>query len=269
VEAGDCSICHLPHVSDYRAQLVESSEQLCFTCHDKDDDELKRAHRQYPFAGSDCLSCHAAHASDVKDPELKDLEPKLPLPYVHKPFGKKMCDSCHTDTPPDPVKLRASQTELCYRCHSDMKKAVNDQPHIHFPVADGRCVSCHAPHASKYEHLVLSTGKELCASCHPDLMKNLDSAYAHSPAAQGDCIKCHRPHASEVGSFLVDDSLSVCVSCHETQGKFTHPVGEGTVNPRTNEIVTCITCHDAHGSEYEGVLLASGDRELCLQCHKM
>ncbi len=269
VETGECSVCHLPHVSDFSSQLIDSPEQLCFTCHDQEDEGLKRAHRQYPITGSDCLSCHAAHSSDIKDPELTELEAKLMLPYVHKPFGEIMCDSCHSDVSPDPVSLRAPQIELCYRCHSDMKKEVNSHSNIHFPVEDGRCSSCHAPHASKYEHLVLATGKELCANCHPDLMKKLEAEYVHKPAAQGDCINCHKPHSAEEEALLVSDSMAVCESCHESQGNFTHPVGEGIVDPRTKETITCVTCHDAHGNKYEFVLLADRERDLCVQCHRM
>jgi DmsE family decaheme c-type cytochrome len=132
VEAGECLTCHKPHVSDFQSLLVDSPEPLCFTCHDQQDEELKRAHSQYPIAKSNCLSCHAAHASDVKDPDLAALAKGLPLPYIHKPFGKKMCDSCHqSSVAPEPLKLRAEQVEICYRCHSDMKTAVNSQPHIH------------------------------------------------------------------------------------------------------------------------------------------
>jgi len=269
VEAGECFACHRSHVSDFRSLLVDSTEQLCFTCHDRQDEEFKRVHRQYPIDKSDCLSCHAAHSSLIKDPALADMAKGLALPYVHKPFGKKMCDSCHSDNLPDPIRLRAAQTELCYRCHSEMKKTVSSQAYSHFPVNDGRCVSCHAPHASKYEHLVVTTGKELCANCHPDLMKKLEATHAHNPAVQGECLECHRPHAAEESSLLVDDSISVCESCHEEQVKFTHPVGEGAVDPRTKESVTCATCHDAHGSEHEFVLVASRQRDLCLQCHKM
>ena len=192
------------------------------------------------------------------------------MPYVHTPFGKKMCDSCHeSSAATEPLKLRAEQTELCFRCHSDMKTAVSNQPHIHIPVKDGRCVTCHAPHASKNEHLVLTKGKGLCADCHPDLMRKLEATYAHSPAVQGDCVKCHKPHAAAESSLLVNNSIAVCESCHETQVKFTHPVGEGAIDPRTKGVVTCVRCHDAHGDEYEFILLAGRERELCLRCHKM
>lgn len=230
---------------------------------------MARAHRQYPFAKSGCLSCHSAHSSVIRDPGLIALQEKLLLPYIHKPFGKKMCDSCHVDVAPDPVKLRAAQTELCYRCHSDMKESVNSQPHIHFPVKDGRCVNCHAPHASKYEHLILTTGKGLCADCHPDLMKKLESTHVHNPAAQGECLRCHKPHAAGVSSLLVDEPIPLCGSCHESQGQFTHPIGKEALDPRTREPITCSTCHDAHGNEREFVLVADRDRELCLQCHRM
>jgi predicted CXXCH cytochrome family protein len=149
-----------------------------------------------------------------------------------------------------------------------MKERVENQAHVHLPVKEGLCSNCHAPHASKNKNLLAMTGKELCANCHPDLMKKLTAAYAHSPVVQGECLKCHNPHDSQNESLLVNDSIAVCASCHEVQGKFTHPVGQGTVDPRTKQVVTCVSCHEAHGSEYEFVLLEDRQRNLCIQCHK-
>jgi len=266
VELGQCLICHEPHASRFKSQLRDSPEQLCFTCHDKQEEVFKKAHGQYPVAKSDCLTCHAAHASDVKEPALAK---GLILPYVHVPFGKKKCDSCHVSSnSKEPLKLRATQTGLCYRCHSDMKNEVRSQTHVHIPVKDGSCTSCHVPHASKNEHLLVTTGKELCA-CHTDVRKKLTATYAHSPVAQGLCVKCHNPHVSSHDSLLVNDSIALCASCHKAQGKFTHPVGKGTIAPRTKKIVTCVSCHEAHGSEHEFILLADKQRDLCIRCHRM
>ena len=269
IEEGECSICHMPHASDFPAQLTDSPEQLCLNCHNIQDEAVKSAHSRYPVSDSDCLSCHAPHASLINDSALAHLSKGLILPNVHTPFGKGMCDSCHAEDSPDPIDLRAPQIEICYRCHSDMKKVVNNYPHVHHPVEDGRCVSCHAPHASKNENLLIATGTGLCADCHPGLMKKLDATYAHRPAVQGDCGRCHLPHGAEIPALLMSDSISTCQSCHESQAVFTHPIGKDASDPRSDEMITCVTCHDAHGNEYEFILLASRDRDLCVQCHKM
>ena len=271
VEAGECFVCHEPHASGFHMQLVDAPRELCLTCHDAEDAGFHRAHEQYPVSVSNCISCHSAHSADVKDPALVALAKGLPLPNIHTPFGKKMCDSCHLSSDSaDPLKLRAPQIELCYRCHSSLKETVDSEAHVHTPAKEGLCTSCHVPHASKYEKLAKATGKKLCADCHPDLMKKLDATYAHEPAVNGECQTCHKPHSSEHNPLLTDESVPLCQTCHPTQVTFTHPIGEGIIDPRTEkDIVTCVSCHDSHGDEYEFILLASRERDLCFRCHKM
>lgn len=268
VEEGGCSLCHEAHVSDFRSLLTNSPEKLCVDCHDIETAKSRKAHSQYPISLSNCISCHAAHSSQIKDPALADLARGLMLPNVHTPFGKKMCNSCHSEDPADPLKLRAPQVELCYRCHNELKEVVNSDAHVHTPAKEGPCIGCHVPHASKYEKLLKNTGKDLCSGCHPDVMKKLDATYAHKPAVQGDCIKCHKPHSSTEDLLLTNESIALCESCHEQQVTFTHPVGEGIIDPNTRGVVTCVSCHDAHGDEHKGILLADRGRDLCLRCHK-
>jgi len=264
---GECSSCHDPHASATKGQLLNSLQQLCFTCHDQQEEAYKEAHKRYPVGKSNCLGCHTPHASVVKGDHLTD---GLFLSYIHAPFGEKSCDDCHVSSDsPEPLQLIAKETEFCYICHGDIEDEVNSKVHVHLPVKDGNCAGCHAPHASPAEHLLLAPGKDLCVKCHADLMPKLTATYVHEPVAQGRCAECHLPHASEDESLLLNDSIALCVSCHETQGKFTHPVGPKAIDPNTKKPMTCVSCHDAHGSEYEAVLVADGERDLCLQCHKL
>lgn len=60
--SGECTICHDPHGSPYKALAVASPEVLCGTCHDQDSSgEHVRQSR-----GKGCTSCHDPHASDKK-----------------------------------------------------------------------------------------------------------------------------------------------------------------------------------------------------------
>ncbi|MFQ6043159.1 MAG: cytochrome c3 family protein [Candidatus Poribacteria bacterium] len=256
VKAGKCLVCHDPHASTYKAHLRNSPEQLCFDCHNQRDEGFIttcQTHSQYPVSKSDCLICHSAHAV-----------------YVHEPFVKNRCDSCHVSSDsPEPFKLKLTYTELCYSCHKDMLTEVSNQEDAHLPVKEGRCANCHASHAAENEHLLVVAEEKLCVNnCHHDVTEKLKSKYPHSPAEPIPCLKCHKPHDSENESLLVDDSTAMCISCHKREKKFTHPLGEAAIDPRTNKGMTCVTCHDAHGSEYEFVLLADRQRDLCIQCHK-
>ena len=56
--------------------------------------------------------------------------------------------------------------------------------HVHPPVKDGMCTTCHNPHDSAEPKLLTQPVKDLCTSCHPD---KIDYKFAHGPAATGDC----------------------------------------------------------------------------------
>ncbi len=61
--------------------------------------------------------------------------------------------------------------------------------HVHPPVKDGMCTTCHNPHDSALPKLLQQPLKCLCTSCHPD---KIGFKYAHGPASTGDCHVCTR-----------------------------------------------------------------------------
>lgn len=75
----------------------------------------------------------------------------------------------------------------------------------------------------------------------------------------------------------LDTSLHACDSCHAylKQG-YSHPVNvfpkSGMVVPKEYSLlpdgrISCMTCHVAHGGDYEYRLVKSGKKDLCLGCH--
>ena len=88
-------------------------------------------------------------------------------------------------------------------------------------------------------------------------------------ATINDCYKCHAIHGNNQVALLRGDGNMVCLGCHPNQGQFSHPVGTGVTDPRNNQIVTCVSCHTPHGSNYKGELKLSGEEALCVQCHHM
>ena len=44
--------------------------------------------------------------------------------------------------------------------------------------------------------------------------------------------------------------------------------GPGTIDPRTQKPVVCLSCHDPHGTAHPMFLVAAKERALCIQCHK-
>jgi len=72
-------------------------------------------------------------------------------------------------------------------------------------------------------------------------------------------------------------SMDACRSCHKNQATATHPVN---VYPKPEMIIppeyptlpdgriTCSSCHENHGSEYEYLSIKESKRDLCVGCHQ-
>ena len=39
------------------------------------------------------------------------------------------------------------------------------------------------------------------------------------------------------------------------------------MDPRNGQPMTCLSCHNPHGTQYVAMLVASPSRALCVQCH--
>jgi predicted CXXCH cytochrome family protein len=107
----------------------------------------------------------------------------------------------------------------------------------HEPYSEKRCDDCH----DKAKGGLKLPVKELCVSCHVDLMT---TAFAHGPAAVGDCVACHLPHSSSYPSLLLSPPADICSACHKEtrQAAAMHErfLGRGVI---------CTECHNPHASD--------------------
>jgi predicted CXXCH cytochrome family protein len=173
----------------------------------------------------------------------------------------QMCDSCHQPLlTPHPQKGRKTfqliqeVPGLCGMCHAPFGK----KAHVHPPVKDGMCLTCHNPHGSDEPKLLAQPLKDLCLTCHSD---KLAAKFLHGPASTGDCTACHNPHESDNKALTVKEGPALCVTCHfdmenEMKKKDVHPA----------LLAGCPSCHNPHGSPYRRLLSAEGE-QLCFQCH--
>jgi predicted CXXCH cytochrome family protein len=171
------------------------------------------------------------------------------------------CESCHMASgTPHPQKnkktfqLMQQVPDLCYMCHA----AFGQKPHVHPPVKDGMCMTCHDPHESAEPKLLAQPASSLCMMCHPD---KVEHKYVHGPASTGDCVVCHNPHESGNDSLVLATGPELCFNCHvdmseEMKKKVVHPALYSG----------CTSCHSPHGSEFKKLLAAEGEK-LCFQCH--
>ncbi len=246
---GRCLVCHEPHASGDRRLLKRKGSNLCVSCH-APTSRWKRIHRG-DGTSMDCLSCHHPHGSKRKG-ILRNVS--------HAPYAQKKCSVCH--------EKRNRGAALCFSCHKDVQKSFD---HFHNHLLGGYspnpCLLCHSPHLADTKAMLRDTPRRLCQQCHPETYRQREETlYSHPKWKM--CNECHAPHGSDHPAMLKGNGNRVCVRCHETQGKFTHPVGEKVRDPRNDQPITCVTCHNTMGTNFKYNLRLSGEAALCIECHK-
>jgi predicted CXXCH cytochrome family protein len=261
VKKGRCLSCHSPHTSDHEALAKKERDELCVTCHSIKNKKTQKSHLDYPVEGTDCMSCHSPHGSDRTG---------LVKETLHKPFAQKKCMTCHNRLgAQDPLGLRGKGAGTCFACHASTEE---DFRKINSHIVEGVfCVNCHSPHASDESHLKRGKERKTCCRCHEDTkgrLKEKKNQHKHPLVKEGKCSSCHRPHGSNFRFFFGADEIATCTKCHERHAKFTHPIGEEAIDPRSKRGISCITCHNLMASQYDFSLRLDRKKPLCLQCHK-
>ncbi len=174
------------------------------------------------------------------------------------------------ESPADEVEVG---DEACSMCHDAVSE--DFQSNIHSRLAVGDDHTCEACHGAGSKHTedgdpasiynpssgYVSTGKNMCTSCHGGTEYRSWQGLAHFEAAEG-CSDCHAIHGEEK-HLLSKQEPGLCFDCHARQRSQArmpshHPVLEG--------LVGCSDCHAIHSEEVK-YTVGEGDRELCLSCH--
>lgn len=269
---GQCTDCHGAHRS-FSASFAAGSSEGCTQCHDAEDKAFREAHGTLVDARSSCRDCHAPHTSTLRG---------LLRQGSHQPVQEGKCDACHksadgTMTLKPSVGSGPGKVD-CLQCHASVASAGKGAGG-HVERLAGQCLLCHTPHASDANSLLKGEVKELCLGCHPQTRREMAFDSIHPPAQEGKCSACHSTHASEQPKLLRQEGQVLCRSCHlEDKHRLAHPSGKDwvdpksgqrrdVIDPRTGKTLDCMSCHSPHGSPYDKLLTASGQRGLCLQCH--
>ncbi|OGQ99177.1 MAG: hypothetical protein A2521_08770 [Deltaproteobacteria bacterium RIFOXYD12_FULL_57_12] len=246
---GQCEACHQPHNAGNTMLLRDDDpDRLCSSCHNQD--KVRQAHPNYPVAVKGCLTCHNPHGSSRAN---------LVRNTLHAPYAKG-CTGCHV------AGQSTVPVETCLGCHKEISGQLRT---IHSHLIGGNsCTNCHSPHAGDEKRLLRGRQMQICRTCHEDTYRRFEkSTYVHTESVK-ECNECHAVHGSNHMAMLRGDGNGVCSRCHETQGKFTHPVGDKARDQRTGQPMTCVNCHNPHGSEYKGQMRLNPEKELCNQCHQ-
>ncbi len=165
--------------------------ESCATCHDEIAKDFKTAsHARLMAKGENaanagCESCHGPGSLHVesggkrgtiinprKSPETcfqchLDKRGEFNLPHTHPVLsGKVSCGDCHNPHKGDIIKGGGTSTtaseETCFQCHT-MQKGPFVFPHE--AIREG-CTSCHAPHGSVNQKMLIERNANLCLKCH-------------------------------------------------------------------------------------------------------
>jgi DmsE family decaheme c-type cytochrome len=218
-----------------------------------------------------CKTCHEEiYNAWEKTPHWKTTLNKAGGP------SKQGCEGCHgpgadhvagggdktkifrfTDAKPEAI------TKQCLTCHESNpeQRQFMHSTHNENGVT---CTTCHSPHHSTLEYLLVKKQTPLCFSCHAEQKADFQKPFHHR-VEEGliKCSDCHNAHGAARDRQLrsTPDQDMVCLKCHsDKRGPFVfehEPVrAEG-----------CQACHTAHGSPYPRMLLTARVNTLCLQCH--
>ena len=261
--AQGCVNCHTPHASEKVPSLLrEAVPALCVRCHKTNAPVFARQHMGYPVAASSCTGCHNPHGSAKKG---------ILYDNVHKPVASKMCNQCHEEAGSSkPFALKKEGSDLCKTCHSNLVNETFLRSRVHWPVvAKNGCLTCHNPHASSQTGLRRGSMKELCGSCHADTIERMGQLKSkHAPVRDENCMVCHQPHAADRTFLLSQPIIELCGTCHDWQKHVSHPMGEKVTDRRNKNLtIQCLSCHNAHGTDFKNMILKATVSEMCTQCH--
>ncbi|MEW6676003.1 MAG: cytochrome c3 family protein [Nitrospirota bacterium] len=261
---GECSSCHNPHASSEENQLLTAPNKICKNCHAP---RCKAEGVSISFATEklDCTTCHGGHSSDTKG---------LLGPYGHTAFLDKRCGECHNPILAGrEITTRLLGKDLCFSCHKKDPAKFRETDIHGGSDAKGGCGLCHNYHASKKKNLTIKESR-LCFTCHENTerrtvsMEKALKSIRCVPVKGRRCFECHIPlHSSQPYYFRLDKILT-CARCHKAMHEVTHPLGNGVIDPRNGQPITCITCHSMHSAKAEFMLVLDRKRQLCIQCHK-
>jgi len=194
--------------------------------------------------------------------------------------------------PPAPLNGGASYVgeAVCVACHTTQNKQFTHTTHANVfrlnPKNEKEKLSCEACHGPGSNHLKDPAGpanhgalvgftKEwgtpvaqqtmMCLECHKGGQRMHWPGSAHA-ANDLSCSDCHNPMArfSDSGLIKKVSINETCITCHQQQraefSKRSHmPVLDGKM--------TCVDCHNPHGSTTASLLKTDSINETCYQCH--
>lgn len=248
-----CEFCHGPgsmhadmeHPSmiigfDDENVIGEIASAICIKCHNRGIHSSWLG-SEHPNNDVHCLDCHKIHNNQNKNLLIDDNENVLCAQchqdikakgflMSHHPYpeGKMKCTDCHevhgtSNLIEGLVKTDETMNDLCLSCHARYQG-----PFIfeHEPVVDD-CISCHDPHGTVANNLLVQNEPFLCLQCH--------EAHFHT-------VRRNDPARSKLPPGIIDPNTGLPVGPDQLQGNHSW---QGAF------LTKCTSCHQyIHGSDY-------------------
>ncbi len=262
-EAQSCVRCHRTLVQTFRptshgkAMEFGDGQLTCSSCHQGDMAEHVRTGKkgivQNPandpteVVSERCLACHQ---------NQKNTMFWRGSTHETASVGCSSCHNVHIPNAKGQLLNKASETDTCTSCHTNLQKAkLQRSTHL---IRDERgmgrmeCSACHNPHGSQTEKLISANHvNEKCYECHQD--KRGPLLFEHAPVRE-NCQSCHTAHGSNNTALLNMRVPLLCQSCHQQPR---HGSSSMTANSFFNVGRSCGACHSQiHGTNHpSGVYL--------------
>lgn len=248
-----CERCHGPgraHVESggdvtkifrFSTATPKQIDDKCLSCHAGVHPNF--AHSPHGEAGVTCTDCHSNHASLKAVSQASDQQITN---FIHRDNAQSSEATTYL--------LKASQPQLCYQCHADLRVSFSMPFHHKVPEGLLKCTDCHDPHGT-FEQTNLRTTADknmICTRCHTETAGPF--VYEHPVVKTGGCTTCHSPHGSpNPRLLLVSNVNTLCLQCHSASINFTAP-GTPSFHNQNAQYVSCTNCHtQIHGSNSSSV----------------
>lgn len=191
----------------------------------------------------------------------------------------------------------------CERCHIDFARVWQGMKHSErmkieeTSLTGGGCEACHGPGAKHIEappryrkgntrnpaRLPAAEAAQVCLQCHQDprrVPKELWAQGAHATATREEttCVTCHEMHNPAAGELMLRLPLNdLCLKeCHQEVTRKAnsgahHRIVSSSSYPSVGVergIISCVKCHNPHGSQAVFLLKGRESPELCGTCHR-
>lgn len=216
---------------------------VCADCHqDKVDNMKANPHGQAadprtPFGSEGCETCHGPGMLHFKTDGNciismtgrygESIEQRNTICLqCHKGGGRMhwpgsiheaedlACVDCHSIHARHDVTERTAETDVCYRCHQNIRaQTLRVSRH---PTRENKviCSDCHNAHGSAGPSALRQfTINENCYTCHAE--KRGPFLWEHQPVSE-DCTLCHNAHGSNHPALLNKPGPQLCQQCHSS-----------------------------------------------------